>query len=174
MIPILKQMGAIKPPEFLSLTAFKERHDIVNRFGDTGFTSIVEQPTLSAQPYVPIVGIRVSQLGAIRIGLGSSKAGLAYSRTGEDFLIGGEDASAYEIKITNNAETGFAGTVSTSPSGVGSFLALTEDREWEWRRDSSSGIGQAIFDFTIEIREIADNSNTVSHANVFMRAWIIL
>lgn len=178
MIPIMKSMSAIKSPEFLSLVGFKELHDsqfgIGLFLGLQGFQSIVNQPTLSQQPYVPIVGIRVLTSGELQIGIGSSKQALVYSRTGPDYLVAGQDGSLYEVKITQNSITSFAGTLTTSPSAVGSFLALTEDREWEFKRSSSSGIGRSILNFDFEIREIADTTNKVVETGLLAHCWILL
>jgi len=160
MIPILKQFGGGRTPEYLTL----ERFDARGYVGD-----IVRG--VPASPYLPLISIKLLTTGRLQDATGSTRPFLVYSDRDPDFLVGGEDASLYEAKLTQNSQTGAAGTIFGSL--VGSFVTLDTNAVWTFQKDSSN-VGVASWNIDLEIREIADTGNTVSVTGKTVQAEVTL
>ena len=149
MLPIMKSYGGNSAPEFLTLGSFGDEVNLLEEL-DQGYP---------ASPYKPQIAIRVRSDGRLQLAQGNTSAALVYSNVGNDFLAGGNDAALYEVKLTINS--GGSGGSTTGSSTFGSFLALTVNKSWIFFKDNTN-LGSVEWNLSLEIREIADTSNTVS------------
>lgn len=162
MIPVLRQFGISKPPEYLTLADFILANDAVS---PTFLWS--EYPVgFPASGHKATVGLQLTQTGILKTATGSTEAALSFSTLGADFLAGGFDASLYEAKLTINSG-GTGGTITGSATG--SFVAITSTVSWHFAKDTSA-VGTVTWNCDLEIREIADTGNTVSDTGFEVKA----
>lgn len=107
-------------------------------------------------PYYPLSSLRINSNGDGETAAGSTAAFLIYSQFGDDWLISGGPASAFEVK----AETvSVLGSHYTLFGTVSSWLPLTSQRSWTIERSTfNAGFNNWVLD--VEVRQISNPANT--------------
>lgn len=120
--------------------------------------------------FEPFAGFRANSNGEAEKAQGSTQAPIVWTRLGDDWLINGERVSAsdYEIKAIQISANGAAVRSGT----VDAWMGLGSTRRWTINK-TGTGIGDTNWELDIEIREIADPSNTTGVHRVDLQANII-
>ena len=110
---------------------------------------------------LPEVAVRFKTDGQLQKALGDSGSPLSFTDITDDYLTGSTDGSLYQVRITENSQTGAAGTITLIGATLGVWTTdLSTQVTIEFQKDSTS-VGAAAWDMDFEVREVADTSNIV-------------
>jgi len=134
-----------------------------------GVVSVIGSPTVELNDIItplisgvisggnlPQASYRMNSNGQGQTAIGDSGAALVYAQFGNDWLISGLN-SLFECEFVQTGVSGAAGTLSGSALNV--FQILSVSRTIVWEKDTNLS-GSALWNGTIEIREIATPLNT--------------
>ena len=111
----------------------------------------------------PVLVYEMKSNGQATKGEGDTGSAVTLVQMGNDYLISG-NASDLEVEYVETSTSGAAGTLVGT---LGSFNALSGNRTINWSKDTNS-VGTAVWNGTIEIREIATPANTTGALAVTM------
>lgn len=106
--------------------------------------------------HLPGCSYRMHSNGQGQTATGSTSAALIYAQFGDDWLINGLN-SEFECEYIQTGISGAAGTLFGAALNVFSILSTT--RVITWQKDTALN-GSAVWNGTVEIREIAVPANT--------------
>ncbi len=116
---------------------------------------------------LPLCAYRMHSNGQGQTSTGSTAAALIYTQFGDDWLISGLN-SEFECEYIQTATSGAAGTLF---GVLAAFGTLTSSRGITWQKDTNS-VGTAIWQGTVEIREIAVPANTTGALVIQMTSQV--
>ncbi len=117
---------------------------------------------------LPLCSYRMHSNGQGQTATGDTGAALIYSQFGDDWLINGLN-SEFECEWVQTGTSGAAGTLFGAALNVFSVLSTT--RVQTWQKDTNTN-GSAVWQGTVEIREIAVPANTTGAQSMTMTSAV--
>lgn len=122
-------------------------------------SSNISQDDTAGNGYYALVGLKVLRDGTVEQASGNTGSPLSYTfRENWAEPPSATIGDAYHVRVTNNGETGAAGTDTGT---FGSWLALTSDRTWTWQKDTDVS-GTATLSVTVAISDDGGSTTLTS------------